>query len=51
MNVWELLPDKLEQKFKKQLNPYILGNILVMVLTRRLGRHQDGPHDGLGTTS
>ena len=36
MNVWEPLPDKLEQKFKKHLNHYTLGNIWSMVLTKVL---------------
>ena len=37
MTIWEPLPDKVEQKFKKELNPSTLGNILVIVRT-----HQDG---------
>ena len=35
MSIWGPLPDKIEQKFKKYLNPYTLGNILIMVRTRR----------------
>ena len=33
MIIWGPLPDKIEQKFKKELNPYTLGNILVIVWT------------------
>ena len=51
MDVWEPLPDKVEQKFKKHPTPYTLGNILVMVPTRRRRQHRDGHHGRLGTTS
>ena len=32
MTIWEPLPDKLEQKFKKVLITLTLGNILTMVM-------------------
>ena len=45
MSIWEPLPDKVEQKFKKELNPWTLGNILVMVRTCQHRRHRGGQHD------
>ena len=51
MSIWEPVPDKLEQKFKKYLSPYTLWNLWIMVLTRQRGRHQGGPHEHLGITS
>ena len=32
MTIWEPLPDKVEQKFKKELITWTLGNILTMVM-------------------
>ena len=32
MSIWEPLPDKVEQKFKKELITWTLGNILTMVM-------------------
>ena len=32
MSIWDPLPDKVGQKFKKELNPWTLGKILTMVM-------------------
>ena len=51
---WCLEPPRmaLARKFQRYLIPWILGNILTMIMvTCQPCRHQGGPHEHLGTTS